>query len=225
MCHETMYIKRKEMKTFRKICQAFALILALTSCGNSFRFSPTTVISVENERQKAVADWFAWLFAKSGGFVPMVVEDSFGADVVLREDASMGHGAYRLKVTGRRMCIEASSSIGFFYAFQFVRHSLPEDINASCHADRVEWKIPVMSLSDSSSAEYSGLVLDLCCRFLPKDNLLHLIASMPDMGIYDLILVNDKCYTMEDLEEVNICAVANRVGLLSEHTLAMNTVH
>lgn len=207
------------MKISRIFCQTLLLCMMLTSCGDTFRFTPTTVISVENDGQKAAADWFAWLFAKAGGFVPQVEVDAFGADVVLREDSSLDAAAYRIKVTGRRTCIEASSPLGFFYAFQYIRQLLPSAINASRHADLVEWSIPVMSVSDSPSAEYSGLVLDLCCCFLPKDNVLHLIECMPDMGVYDLILVNDDCYTQEELEEMHGCAGRHNVKVISEHLM------
>lgn len=197
----------------------------LASCGNTFRFSPDTVISVENSGQQAAADWFSWLFARSGGFVPQVVENAFAADMVLREDSSLDHAAYRIKVTGRRACIEASSPLGFFYALQYIRQSLPEDINAPSHADRVEWKIPMMSISDSPLFEYEGIVLDLCCRMLPKDNVIHLIELMPQMGLYDLILVNDNCYTQEEQDEMYRCAVEHKIKLISEHFMDTSSSH
>ncbi len=209
------------MKTLKRICQAFLLCAALTSCGNTFKFSPDTVISVENEEQRAVADWFAWLFARSGGFVLQVTDDALGADVVMRGDMSLEPSAFRIKVTEHRTCIEASSPIGFFYAFQYIWHLLPEDINACCHADHVEWKIPVMSMCDSPLDGYAGLVLDLCRRLLPKDNAIHLIEVMPHMGIYDLILVNDGCYTNDELFEVYSCAASHRINLISEHKLTI----
>ena len=79
------------MKTdiFSSVCIQIILSLFLVSCGNSgrglsvvpspasvelgtgvFTFDHDTVISVEDNQQKAVADWFSWLFAKPAGFVP-----------------------------------------------------------------------------------------------------------------------------------------------------------
>lgn len=207
------------MKTLVNICVAFMLSVLLISCGNAFTFSPNTVISVENEEQEAVADWFAWLFARSGGFVPRVAKGASGEDVLLRSDPSMDKNAYRIKIGRRRMCIEASSSLGFFYAFQYIRQFLPEDINAGHHADRTEWSVPVMSVQDAQPTGCDGLVLDLCCRLLPKDNVLHLIEVMPVMGVYDLIIVNDDCYTHEELDEMFQCAAGHKVKVISEYMM------
>lgn len=209
------------MKTLRNFCLALMICILAPSCGNTFRFSPNTVISVENKEQEAVAEWFAWLFASPGGFVPKVGEDLFGADVVLREDLALGETAYRIKVTSRKTYVEASSPLGFFYALQFIRQQLPADINSVRHADRVEWKIPVMSRSDAPATECAGLVLDMCCRQLSKDNVIHLMESMPAMGLHDLFLVNDSCYAHEELEEIYECAVRCGVEVISEYM--MNT--
>ena len=199
-----------------------ALSILICSCGNEFRFTPDTVISIEDGRQRAVADWFSWLFAVPGGFVPKVTESSLGADVLLRYDASLSEAAYRIKVTRRRIRIEASSPFGFFYALQSIRHSLPEDINAVSHADSVEWTIPAMARHDAPSTNCSGLVLDLCYRLVPKENVLHLVESMPDMGIYDLFIVNDGCYTQEELDEIFRCADEYGVDVSSEQLIAEN---
>lgn len=208
------------MKTLVNICVAFMLSVLSVSCGNAFTFSPNTVISVENDEQEVVAEWFAWLFARPGGFVPQVAKGASGADVLLRSDMSMDNTAYRIKVGRRRMCIEASSPLGFFYAFQYIRQQLPEDINARRHADRIDWTVPAMSVQDAHSTGCEGLVLDLCCRLLPKDNVLHLIEAMPSMGVYDLIIVNDECYTHEELDEMLQYAAGHKVKVISEYMMS-----
>lgn len=207
------------MKTLRNLSFTLLLCLLLPSCGNTFSFSPGTVISVENKEQEAVAEWFAWLFASPGGFVPKVDTGHFGADVVLREDSSLDEAAYRIKVTSRKTYIEASSPTGFFYALQFIRQQLPPDISSTRHADYVEWNIPVMSRYDAPATRCGGLVLDMCCRYLPKENVLHLIESMPEMGLRDLYLVNDTCFTHEDIEEMFSCADSHDIVIVSEYMM------
>lgn len=204
------------MKKSRTSCIIAMLCILLTSCQKDFSFSPQTVISVESAEQKAVAEWFAWLFAGPGGFVPIVKENAYDADVLLRRDASLPESSYRIKVSGRRTCVEASSSTGFFYALQRIFQSLPGDINGVRHADHVEWTIPAMSVHDAPVTGCSGIVLDMCCRIVAKDNVLHLIESMPDMDVYELTILNDRCYTKADLAAIRSCALRNNVELVSQ---------
>ncbi len=204
------------MKKSRTSCIIVMLFIMLTSCQKDFSFSPQTVISVESSDQKAVAEWFAWLFASPGGFVPIVKENAFDADVLLRMDASLPESSYRIKVTGRHTCVEASSSVGFFYALQRLFQSLPDDINGVRHADHVKWTIPSMSVYDAPTTGCSGIMLDMCCRIVSKDNVLHLIESMPDMDVYELTILNDRCYTKADLGEIRRCAISNGVELVSQ---------
>lgn len=204
------------MKKSLTSCIIVVLCILLTSCEKDFSFSPQTVISVESSDQKAVAEWFAWLFASPGGFVPIVKEHAFDADVVLRRDASLPESSYRIKVSGRHTCVEASSATGFFYALQRIFQILPKDINGIRHADHVAWTIPNMSVYDAPATGCSGIVLDMCCRLLAKDNVLHLIESMPDMGVYELTILNDSCYTREDIGQMRRYALKHNVKLLSQ---------
>ena len=204
------------MDTFKKYGIALTLCLLLSSCADEFTFSPQTVISVENDQQKAVAEWFAWLFARSGGFVPKVEVDAMGGDVLLRTDLTLAPSSYRIKSNGRRTIIEASSVSGFFYALQYVRHALPKDISSPRHADHVEWTIPAMSIHGAPDTGCTGLTLDLGCRLVFKENVLHLIESMPYMKVYELTILNDSCYTLADLHDIRQCAERHNVELISQ---------
>ena len=204
------------MKDFRTSCIIVMLCVLLASCERDFSFSPQTVISVESADQKAVAEWFAWLFASPGGFVPIVKENAFDADVLLRTDASMPESSYRIKVTGRHTCVEASSSIGFFYALQRLFRALPDDINGVRHADHVKWTIPSMSVYDAPTTGCSGLVLDMSCRIVSKENVMYLIEAMSDMNVYELTIINDSCYTKADIEQMHQYALKHNVKLLSQ---------
>ena len=206
----------RTMKDSRTSCIIVMLCVLLASCERDFSFSPQTVISVESADQKAVAEWFAWLFASPGGFVPIVKENAFDADVLLRTDASMPESSYRIKVTGRHTCVEASSSTGFFYALQRLFQSLPGDINGAGHADHVRWTVPAMSVYDAPTTGCSGLVLDMCCRIVSKENVLYLIEAMPDMNVYELTIINDRCYTRADIEQMHRYAMKHNVKLLSQ---------
>ena len=63
---------------------------------DQFEVTARTVISVENEEQKAVADYFASLFTHSAGFTPSVALDTDRADIIFRSDASLKAESYFL---------------------------------------------------------------------------------------------------------------------------------
>ena len=120
----TRIISKTNTKIMKKITMILMTAAMLISCGRNFEFSPYTVISVENEEQREVADWFAWLFASPGGFVPMVVTEDSSADVILSHDPSLEGDSYRLDIDMNTIKIEASGISGFFYAFQTLRNMM-----------------------------------------------------------------------------------------------------
>lgn len=142
----------------KKIMIILAASFLMVSCGEDFRFSPYTVISVENEEQREVADWFAWLFAAPGGFVPQVKTDASEADIKVSLDTTLAESAYRLDVKSGKINIEASSFSGYFYAFQALRNMLPDEIDSVRHADSVEWVVPVTRRFEASGIEGFELV-------------------------------------------------------------------
>ena len=142
----------------KKITMILMTAAMLISCGRNFEFSPYTVISVENEEQREVADWFAWLFASPGGFVPMVVTDDSSADVILSHDPSLEGDSYRLDIDMNTIKIEASGISGFFYAFQTLRNMLPDEIDSVRHADSVKWTVPLTGVTEASGIDRFELV-------------------------------------------------------------------
>ena len=195
------------------------LCILLSSCENRFTFTPNTVISVENSEQSAVAEWFAWIFASSGGFVPKVEINAEDPDVLLMENPSLDATPYRIRITEKKVYVEASSSLGFFYAMQYIKDLLPEEIDSPRHADNVEWNIPAMSMDSCSPTYYAGLVVDLHDSHMSKDNLIHLIEVMPEMGLHDCYILNDICYTAADLQDMCRCASEHHVEVISENMI------
>ena len=196
------------------------LCVLLASCERDFSFSPQTVISVENSSQKAVAEWFAWLFACPGGFVPIVQVNASDADVLLQTDASIPESSYRIRVMGKKTLIEASSSTGFLYAMLHIRRVLPEDITSIKHADSVRWIVPEMSIYGSPETQVSGVMLDVAKTHICTDCMLQLLELMPQMGIYDLTLVNDAELSAGDVQKIRSSAKRYGISLIFEHQMA-----
>ena len=130
----------------KRVVTTLLISSLLVSCSGRFEFSPYTVISVENQEQKEAADWFAWLFAAPGGFVPIVLLQDDAADIVLRHDPSIQESKYRLDIDRDNIYITASGTSGFKLAFQTLRSLLPAEISSTRHADYVAWTVPVMDI-------------------------------------------------------------------------------
>ena len=208
------------MKNSRTSCIILMLCVLLASCERDFSFSPQTVISVENTSQKAVAEWFAWLFACPGGFVPIVQVNASDADVLLQTDASIPENSYRIRVMGKKTLVEASSSTGFLYAMLHIRRVLPEDITSIKHADSVRWIVPEMSIYGSPETQVSGVMLDVAKTYICTDCMLQLLELMPQMGIYDLTLVNDAELSAGDVQKIRSSAKRYGISLIFEHQMA-----
>ena len=196
------------------------LCVLFASCERDFSFSPQTVISVENTSQKAVAEWFAWLFACPGGFVPIVQVNASDADVLLQTDASIPESSYRIRVMGKKTLIEASSSAGFLYAMLHIRRSLPSDIASLKHADSVRWIVPEMSVYGSPETQCSGIMLDVAKTNICMDCMMQLLELMPQMGIYDLTLVNDGGLSTGDVQKIRSAADRYGISLIFEQQMA-----
>ena len=128
----------------KRVVTTLLISFLLVSCSGRFEFSPYTVISVENEEQKEVADWFAWLFAAPGGFVP----------IVLSHDPSLRESHYRLDIDRNKIFIAASGTSGFMHAFKTLHNLLPDEIDSVRHIDTIVWTVPVMKSVEKYAFAY-----------------------------------------------------------------------
>lgn len=152
--------------------------------------------------------------------MPIVQVGASDADVLLRTDASIPGCSYRIRVTGKKTLVEASSSAGFLYAMMHIRRALPEDIASLKHADSVRWVVPEMSLYGSPETQCSGFMLDVVQSHICMDCMLHLVELMPEMGIYDLTLTNDDVLSEDDVREIRSAAGRYGISLISEQQVA-----
>ena len=168
----------------------------------AFTFSHETVISVEDRQQMEVAEWFAWLFAHPAGFVPKVFQDASDADIILRRDDAMMPESYRINAGRTGIVIEASGQAGFFYAFQTLRQSLPEEISASRHADGLVWAIPAMTIYDGPRYSHRCLKVDVEEHFIPAEELKAFVECMSMLKLNYLHLFGYELYSDEELEDI-----------------------
>ena len=159
-----------------------------TTGEDQFEVTARTVISVENEEQKAVADYFALLFTHSAGFTPSVALDTDRADIIFRSDASLKAESYFLQVKKDGIQVKAADANGFFYAVQTLRLTLPSLIENRVTRPDTRWTIPVMTVSDGPRFPYRGLMLDISRYFLAKEEVLKIVDCMAMLKLNKLHL-------------------------------------
>lgn len=180
-----------------------------------FEFTPSTVISVEDDSQKEIAEWFAWLFSSPAGFVPKVGIDMQDPDVILHADSRLPQEAYRIKVTRRNIRVEASSPSGFFYAFQTLRFTLPSAISSRRHADGVVWLVPAMDVEDAPVFSHRCLKLDVTEHYVPVESIIAFIDCMGMLKLNNLHVIMEfgDSYSREDHERIMDFAAENYVNV------------
>jgi len=148
-----------------------------TTGKETFTITPKTVISVENDEQKTIAEYFSSLFILPGGFAPSIVVNG-NADIVFQTEQTMKPESYSLQVKKNGILIKAADSSGFFYAVQTLRLTLPAQIENRVVRQDTNWTIPAMEISDGPRFSYRGLMLDVSRYFLPKEEVLKIIDCM-----------------------------------------------
>ena len=148
-----------------------------TTSKDTFTITPQTVISVENDEQKTIAEYFSSLFILPGGFAPSIVVNG-NADIVFQTEQTMKPESYSLQVKKNGILIKAADSSGFFYAVQTLRLTLPAQIENRVARQDTNWTIPAMKISDGPRFSYRGLMLDVSRYFLPKEEVLKIIDCM-----------------------------------------------
>jgi N-acetyl-beta-hexosaminidase len=168
----------------------------------AFTFSHETVISVEDRQQQEIAEQFAWLFACPAGFVPKVFMNAEDADVVLRCDQTMEPESYRIEVERKKISISASGPAGFFYAFQTLRQTLPEEIASSGHMDGQLWTVPVMVVHDVPRFAHRCLKVDINEHYIPLDELMAFVEYMSMLKLNHLHLFGYGLYSDDDFDRL-----------------------
>lgn len=168
---------------------------------SSFRLKESTRLVVESIDQKLIAAQFADIVQKAAGWkLNISVGGDEGANqVYFRTEPMMGPEAYSLEVSTHRIEIKAAKPAGFFYAIQTLRQLLPPEIESSRKQTKVDWLVPVVSISDHPAFQWRGFMLDVSRHFFPKDDVLRMIdiLAIHKINTLHLHLVDDQGWRIE----------------------------
>lgn len=141
-----------------------------------------TIISVENEEQVPVAEYFANGFQQVAGWIPKVEVGSNG-DIVFVTETTLGDEAYELEVQPENITIKASAGAGFFYALQSLKQLLPPQFYNDSLQTEVGWGIPSVIIKDEPALPWRGYMLDVSRHFFDKDQVKEVLDFMAELKL------------------------------------------
>ncbi|WP_304246323.1 glycoside hydrolase family 20 zincin-like fold domain-containing protein [Parabacteroides gordonii] len=162
-----------------------------------FIFDPTTLISVENEKQAMIARELTGIFNQAAGFSPQIAIQEKQADIIFRTDMSLSAEHYKLNISPSCILVEASGNKGFFYAIQTLRFLLPPAINSQTPVKNIQWNVPGMTIHDGPRYNNRTIVLHTPFNLIPKNNLEQLIDCMAMLKINRLHFIQELNITPE----------------------------
>lgn len=148
-----------------------------------FIFDPTTLISVENEKQAMIAQELTGIFNQAAGFSPQIAIQEKQADIIFHTDISLSAEHYKLNISPSCILVEASGNKGFFYAIQTLRFLLPPAINSQTPVKNIQWNVPGMTIHDGPRYNNRTIILHTPFNLIPKNNLEQLIDCMAMLKI------------------------------------------
>ena len=171
-----------------------------------FIFDPTTLISVENEKQAMIAQELTGIFNQAAGFSPQIAIQEKQADIIFRTDMSLSAEHYKLNISPSCILVEASGNKGFFYAIQTLRFLLPPAINSQSTAspNRTPTVLPSAAFTIISCAVHSFNSMAVFFRplqyFAP--------TNPPDFVIFPSSTDSKVRWEISQSSNLNVCPAA-----------------
>lgn len=146
-----------------------------------------------------IADDFRARMGEVGGLRLRSSRRIFRRGVELVKVDGLAPEAYRLKVTKRKVTVEASDYAGAFYALQTFCQMLPAEVYSASRVSGVAWTAPCCEIEDSPRFAYRGMLLDCGRYFYPKEEVKKFIdlMAMHKMNYLQWHLTEDQGWRIE----------------------------
>ncbi|MBQ8969642.1 MAG: beta-N-acetylhexosaminidase [Bacteroidaceae bacterium] len=117
----------------------------------------------------------------------------------LRHVADCAAEGYRLQVTTQGILVEATTTSGFFYAFQSLKKILPANVMARRYDAGKCYTLPCITVQDEPRFAYRGFMLDVSRHFFPVSELKRMIDLMAayKMNYFHWHLTDDQGWRAE----------------------------
>lgn len=126
----------------------------------------------------AEATNFANIYHQVTGQNPSVSASNSDALLKLEYSNAIAPEGYQLTVTTTGATIKASTTAGFFYAFQTIRQLLPAEFMAGVKSSATTFSLPCVTINDAPRFSYRGFMLDEGRHFFGMNEVKKLIDLM-----------------------------------------------
>ncbi len=122
-----------------------------------------------------------------------------GISVTLGNDQQLGAEGYKLNVSADKINIIANQPAGVFYAFQTLMQLLPKEVESLTPADKKEWMVPAVNITDYPRFAWRGMMLDVSRHFFNKDEVKQFIDDMVKykLNLFHFHLTDDQGWRLE----------------------------
>lgn len=119
--------------------------------------------------------------------------------ITMHLDASCPPEGYRLSIKPTGVDVTASTSAGFFYAFQSLKKMLPANVMARKYDARRSYVLPCVEIQDEPRFPYRGFMLDVSRHFFGVEQLKRMIDIMAayKMNYFHWHLTDDQGWRAE----------------------------
>lgn len=164
----------------------------------SFLFTSTTQISIEEDNQLMAATYLNDLFKQAAGFNFTVKKSNSAASITFKKVENLAPEAYILKISSSKIVISANDAAGYFYGIQTLRQLLPAEIESKQPMD-VEWLVPCVTIQDSPRFSWRGMHMDFSRHFFSLENVKTFLdyMAMYKMNTYHMHLTDDQGWRIE----------------------------
>ena len=187
-------------------------------------FELSDKISVSVPEGKESINCFNFLASKiknaTGYQVTANKTSSSAIELVLNRTPSneLGNEGYQLSVTTHKVIIKANKPAGLFYGIQSFFQLLPPQIESKELVTGIQWKIPVVEITDYPKVGWRGLMLDVARHFFSVADVKRYIDNMVKYkyNMFHFHLTDDEGWRIEikslpKLTEIGAWRL-NRVG-------------
>lgn len=95
-----------------------------------------------------------------------------------KTDDAIGNEGYQLSVTPVNIIIKANKPAGLFYGAQTLVQLFPKEIESPAAVPNIQWKAPVVEITDYPRFGWRGLMLDVSRHFFTKEQVKQYINQM-----------------------------------------------
>lgn len=171
----------------------------------------TVTISASSPDERNVAG-FAAAFLRSRGISAVLVPAANGANIRLStQDTSLGKEAYRLRVDGSGIALDAKSGAGLYYALQTLEQLFP--------ADAADQTLQDVAIDDAPAFAWRGVMLDVSRHFYDVPTVERFIdlASHYKLNTFHWHLADDQGWRVQinrypRLTQIGSCRSGTEVG-------------